>query len=189
MNMDVVQAVEALLIGAGYERLGERFFVGTVEFDSVAALIGGPGSLELVLLIPLEDPTLASTSEARWLAERVARALDAANSRRPLTAVLITEGEVPSRLVDDLLRVARVIFVNGRAEAESQLAPLLPWLALASSSESAEATEGLTDFVRGNVDASQFRSLIRDAAVDAQKVEDRFGAWLEQSFQVREDDR
>lgn len=182
MSSNTTAVVKDLLEEAGFEKLPSSFIVGSVSFDSMTAFIGPPGSLELIVLAEVAAVTASATAEVRWRVERVARALDSAGSRRPLTAVLISKLSIPSELVDSVLRVARVVTVNSKLDIASQLAPLLPLPSSSSGAEETDAIERLMPYLRGNRDAPQLRRLIEDSRKGAVAVESRLGSWLGAAF-------
>lgn len=186
MSKKTAGLVEDILQGAGFDKLPPSFTIGSVSFDSMNAFLGAPDSLELVVVVELTALAAPARAEVRWLVERVARALDAAESRRPLTAVLLSEVSVPSELIDSLLRVARVVTVNGDLETASQLAPLLPLPSILSGAEDTDAIERLAPFVRGNRDAPQLRRLIEDSRRGGAAVEARLSSWLSAAFVTKD---
>ena len=140
MSESVRRAVE-ILAEAGFKALPQPVAVGGVAFSFSATLVS-THSLDLVVIVD----TFESAEEAmRREVVGLARALDNARSRRPLTAVLIGKrwNEATERA---MTRVARVlhcpVFVDEAerdAALEDALAVLLP-LELAAAPEEPEAS-------------------------------------------------
>jgi len=140
MSESVRRAIE-LLAEAGFKPLPQPVLVGGVAFRFSATLVS-THSLDLVVLI---DTFESAEPAMRREIVGLARALDNARSRRPLTAVLIGKrwDEATERA---MTRVARVlncpVFVDEAerdAALEDALAVLLP-LELPSAPEEPEAS-------------------------------------------------
>jgi hypothetical protein len=103
-----VGRVISLLEGAGYRRCADPLRVADIPF-SFAAMLARPTSLDLVVVIDRIEESDAQ--QVRERVEGLGRALDAAQSRRPLTVVLV--GPRPDLHVFHALReVARVLPVD-----------------------------------------------------------------------------
>jgi hypothetical protein len=96
-----------------------------LQFDVSAVLVGADRSSDLVIV----EDTVASTSrEIRIRIETIARAMDALDSKRPITAILI--GPRPSAVeLDAMSRVARILPV-GSSSLPDQGDALRNWLAV-----------------------------------------------------------
>lgn len=119
-----VQDVLAFLEGAGFERLPKPLTVAGTEFDFEAAARGTQPSHDLVLIATDEVPRL----RLQRLVAGLARSLDIAASRRPMSLVLMGEVAASDRV--DLERYARVLHIDSAtpdiAEIEEAVAVLLP---------------------------------------------------------------
>lgn len=124
---DTVNRVVLRLVDAGYQALGGRVQVGSIPYQFDAVLVGPPQTLDLIIVVNAE-----AESPAR-LCQKVAglgRALDIANSRRTVTAILV--GPTPDRSVLTSIRsVCRYLLVaedeSGTGESlDDRLAVLLP---------------------------------------------------------------
>lgn len=103
-----IARVVSLLEDAGYQRCGDPLFVADIPF-SFSAILARSTSLDLVVVIDRIDEGDAQRMRERI--EGLGRALDAAQSRRPLTVVLV--GPRPELRVFHALReVARVLPVD-----------------------------------------------------------------------------
>lgn len=188
MKSDLIKGVGFILEESGYTRLSPTFSVGSVSFDGLVGFLGGSGSLDLVLVLETDAGDSGRNASTRWAVERVARALDAAGSRRPLSAVIIADESIPTDMLDAMLRVSRVVTVIGDSDLAIQLAPLLPLETFASDQDEVDALEGLTPFIESKGDSAQFHKFVQDARISSIKVEERFSMWLESSFAQKEDD-
>lgn len=122
--MSAVQDVLELLERAGFARLPKPLMVVGTEFDFEAAARGTTNSHDLVVVATdrLEPRRL------QRLVAGLARSLDLAASRRPVSLVLV--GDVAASDRADLERYARVLPIGSRApnrqEIEEAISVLLP---------------------------------------------------------------
>ena len=119
-----LELVMAVLESGGYHRLPRPLTVAGIEFDFEAAARGTERSHDLVLVTTdwLPVPRL------QRLVAGLARSLDLAQSRRPVTLVIVGGFSASDR--SELERHARVLHVESsnptRAEVEHVVAVLLP---------------------------------------------------------------
>jgi hypothetical protein len=122
--MTSVQKVLAVLERAGFERLPKPLVVVGTEFDFEAAARGTKPSHDLVLIAIDEVPL----RRLQRLVAGLARSLDIAASRRPVTLVHL--GGMPASERTELERYARVLTIASAApstdEIEEAIAVLLP---------------------------------------------------------------
>jgi hypothetical protein len=122
--MTGVQDVVAVLEGAGFERLPNPLMVAGTEFDFEAAARGTQNSHDLVLVATDQVPRL----RLQRLVAGLARSLDLAASRRPMSLVLMGETAAADRV--ELERYARVLRIGSTepdlANIEEAIAVLLP---------------------------------------------------------------
>jgi hypothetical protein len=101
-----VQDVMAVLESAAFERLPKPLSVAGTEFDFEAAALGTRPSNDLVVVATNEFPR----QRLQRLVAGLARSLDLAASRRPVSLVLI--GNVAANDRGELERYARVLSVD-----------------------------------------------------------------------------
>jgi hypothetical protein len=122
--MTSVQEVLAVLERAGFERLPKPLTVVGTEFDFEAAARGRHTSHDLVLVATDQVPR----KRLLRLTAGLARSLDLAASRRPISLILLGGVSASDRL--ELERYARVLPIAstapGFAEIEKAVAVLLP---------------------------------------------------------------
>lgn len=122
--MTSVQGVLSVLEGAGFERLPKPLTVAGTEFDFDATARGRHPSHDLVLVATDQVPRL----RLQRLVAGLARSLDLAASRRPMSIVLLGELSASDRI--ELERYARVLPIKSVtpdvAEIEKAVAVLLP---------------------------------------------------------------
>ncbi|WP_157538342.1 MULTISPECIES: hypothetical protein [unclassified Nocardioides] len=122
--MASVHAVVTVLEDAGFERLPKPLTIAGTEFDFEAAVRGTDTSHDLVLVATDEVPRI----RLQRLMAGLARSLDLAASRRPMSLVLI--GGIAASDRTELERYARVLPIRsttpGSAEIEEAVAVLLP---------------------------------------------------------------
>lgn len=118
MGVDGVSPVElvmSVLERSGYRRLPKPLTVAGAEYDFEAAVQGAHRSHDLVLVA--SDRVSALRLE-RLLAG-LARSLDLARSRQPITLVVV--GELGASHKGELERVARVLHIDSPAPSEAQV--------------------------------------------------------------------
>lgn len=122
--MTNVQEVVAVLEGAGFERLPKPLTIAGTEFDFEAAARGTHTSHDLVLVATDQVPRM----RLQRLVAGLARSLDLAASRRPMSLVLIGGVAAADRI--ELERYARVLPIASTSpavvEIEDAVAVLLP---------------------------------------------------------------
>ena len=100
-----VGRITSMLLEAGYRSVSTPLVIGGLKFDFPAALVGTDPSPDLILIADT-----AFEQEERLVAklEGVARSLDVARSKRPLTVVIA--GPRPSSAnLETMSRVCRVL--------------------------------------------------------------------------------
>jgi len=122
--MTGVQDVLAVLEGAGFQRLPNPLMVAGTEFDFEAAARGTQNSHDLVLVATEQVPLL----RLQRLVAGLARSLDLAASRRPMSLVLMGDSAAADRI--ELERYARVLPIASTepdlVAIEEAIAVLLP---------------------------------------------------------------
>jgi len=120
-----VDRVVSLLLDAGYRRLNSPFSLAGLLFNVAAVMVGADRGSDLVIV---EDTVASASREIQTRIETIGRAMDALDSKRPITAVLI--GPRPSAAeLDAMSRVARILPV-GISSLTDQDDVLRNWLAV-----------------------------------------------------------
>lgn len=120
-----VERVCAVLQQASYRRLGVPLEIGGLKFDFAAAFVGTGVSPDLLVVA---DAALEKEQRIQQRIEGLARALDAVESRRPLTAIIagprLSDGV--GQLVSRVCRVLSADDAADDAKLYDALAVLLP---------------------------------------------------------------
>lgn len=120
-----VGRITRLLLDAGYRSVSAPLMIGGLKFDFPAALVGTEPSPDLILIADTafeQEERLVSKLEA------VARALDVARSKRPLTVVIA--GPRPSSAnLETMSRVCRVLPTGTMLDKDAEVS-LRNWLAV-----------------------------------------------------------
>lgn len=177
-----LRAIEEAMRGGGFTAMGSPLVVAGVPFDVVGSYVGGPGSLDLVVVLDATEGTSEQLQRGYWLIERVARALDQVGSRRPLTALILHDDAAARVPTEDFLRLARVLLVTGADHVERELAPILPLVFEASSQTGQDPIEDMLKRNRSGKDGTQRAALIEAAQRGADEVESTLIEWLDKSF-------
>lgn len=177
-----LRAIEDTMLAAGFNSLGSTLVVAGVPFEVVASYAAGPGSLDLVVVVDATQGTAEQLQRGYWLIERVARALDQAGSRRPLTALILHDAAAARVPTEDFLRLARVLLVTGADHVERELAPLLPLVFDRGSEAGHDPMEDLLQRSRSGKDGIKRSALIEAAQRGASHVESALLEWLDESF-------
>ena len=124
---DPVERVVEFLVGAGFQELPAPLLIRQSRFE-FAAVMMGPGNASDIVLV--SDTVNAKDADVVRKIQGVARALDLARSRNPLTSVLVGPRPTPDNLTK-MTQVCRVLPVGTipADEKESQ-EHLSNWLAV-----------------------------------------------------------
>lgn len=163
-----IEGVVEILTGSGYRRLSSPLSIAGLSFEFPAALIGENPSPDLVLVA---DTAFEADTRILRKVEGVARALDVARSKRPLTAILV--GPRPTAAVlDAMTKVCRVL-PTGVIRPDDTSGLLQNWLAvllpLALPEPSQNVTEPLESIVHRSDDLD--KGIIEIVALGAQGVD------------------
>jgi len=117
--------ITRLLLVAGYRSVSTPLVIGGLKFDFPAALVGTETSPDLILIADT-----AFEQEERLVAklEGVARALDVARSKRPLTVVIAGPRPTSANL-ETMSRVCRVLPTGTVLDKDAEVS-LQNWLAV-----------------------------------------------------------
>jgi hypothetical protein len=139
--MTLVDHVQRILTSAGYRELPRPFAVGGLPFEFSSAFVARERSLDLIVVVDLSTDT-----EQRFVQKirALARALDLAKSRRPLTAVLVG-AECDEGTVESLSPVCRVLPIGAPAESVVEQV-IRDWLAVLLPLPELEELSGIADW-------------------------------------------
>ena len=146
-----VGRITSMLLEAGYRSVSTPLVIGGLKFDFPAALVGTDPSPDLILIADT-----AFEQEERLVAklEGVARSLDVARSKRPLTVVIA--GPRPSSAsLETMSRVCRVLPTGTVLDRDTEdslrnwLAVLLPLRLPEAHAPIADAPEQLSKLGAG----------------------------------------
>ena len=179
------QQVHALLERSGYTRLPRHFGIGDIALEVDDVWSGPSGTLDLALVSP-RPHSRARSSELYWGVQRLVRALEAADSQRTITIILIESSEATSsevrRAEVELQTLARVLIVDSDIPVERALAPLMA-LELPPVEERELDGVGMVEHtIRGKRRSSELTSLLAAAKDGQRAVEARYMAWIDQAF-------
>lgn len=185
----VMGEIDRVLATGGFEVIPPPLTIGGIPFEVLRAYAGGPGFLDLVVAVDCLGMTQNELRQRYWLIERIARALDQAGSRRPLTAVLLHDPAAARVPVEDFLRVARVLLVTGVANAEDELAPILPVVLVPTSDVGRDPLEQLIDVYAQRTSSERLVELINAARHSPAAVERQLASWFDEALSgTRESD-
>ena len=132
--------ITRLLLDAGYRSVSSPLVIGGLKFDFPAALVGTETSPDLILIA---DTAFAQEERLVTKLEGVARALDVARSKRPLTVVIA--GPRPSSAnLETMSRVCRVLPTGTVLDKDAE-GSLRNWLAVLLPLRLPEAHEPTAD--------------------------------------------
>lgn len=120
-----VGRITSMLLEAGYRSVSTPLVIGGLKFDFPAALVGIEPSPDLILIA---DTAFEQEERLVTKLEGVARALDVARSKRPLTVVIA--GPRPSSAnMETMSRVCRVLPTGTVLDKDTE-GSLRNWLAV-----------------------------------------------------------
>lgn len=120
-----VGRITRLLLDAGYRSISAPLVIGGLKFDFPAALVGTEPSPDLILIA---DTAFEQEERLVTKLEGVARALDVARSKRPLTVVIAGPRPSSSNL-ESMSRVCRVLPTGTVLDKDTE-GSLRNWLAV-----------------------------------------------------------
>ncbi|NHC25534.1 hypothetical protein G6553_20440 [Nocardioides sp. IC4_145] len=164
-----LELVMTVLERGGYQRLPKPLTVAGMEFDFEAAARGTQRSHDLVLVTTDRLPAL----RLQRLLAGLARSLDLAQSRRPVTLVIV--GDLSAIDRNELERHARVLHVESadpsQAEVERAIAILLPLdLPAAAIMHGSDPVNEVLATLGPGPDTSEHITLVRAATGGADEV-------------------
>ncbi len=174
--------IHRALITTGYSELPKPLQLGEISLDLESVYSGPIDRLDLAVIVDSPN-TREEGFRLYWQIQRLARALDAAGSRRTITVVAIG-GIDDNRVLADLQAVARVLTVDESLPVRRLIAPLLN-LVLPRATQ--EALDGMTQaraFVKGRHNTALLEIL--DSASDGvDSVTMTYAAWVDKAFSTR----
>ncbi|MCM3555222.1 hypothetical protein M3697_08895 [Janibacter melonis] len=177
-----LRELDRVLGAAGYRPLAAPLTIGGVPFDVTRAYAAGAGFLDLVIVVDATEGSSKQFQRGYWLIERIARALDQAESRRPLTVVVLHDEAAARVNTEDFLRLGRVLLLTDPARVEVELAPMLPIVLEPTAEAFADPLEDLLKRHSGGQDGSSKAALIEAAKASAESVESALLGWIEGAF-------
>lgn len=171
--------VSDALVSTGYARLKSPLQIGDITLDLESVYIGPDDRLDLVAIVD-QPESREDGLRVHWQIQRLARALDAAGSRRSISIILLG---APSshQLVADLQTLARVLPVDGSLPVRRLVAPLLN-LSLPDATQSPlDGGAQVRETIRGHY-ATALLEISAAAQLGKDAVEAQYAAWIDQSF-------
>ena len=182
-DMDAtLQEIDRVMADGGFAIIESPLTIGGIPFEVIRAFVADPGFLDLVVVIDATDGTPSQLRQSYWLVERIARALDQARSRRPLTAVILHNAEAARVPTEEFLRLARVLLVTEVSKVESELAPILPIVLEPSAEVGRDPLEDLLASYSAGADGDRTGGLIEAARRGERGVESGLAKWLDNAF-------
>lgn len=172
--------VEALLTANGYAKLASPVSVGGISLEIEDVWEGPPESLDLSLIADRPD-TREAALRLFWLVQRLTRALDAAQSRRTVTVVLVGVRAAHNGL-GELFELARVLVVDGSLSTARMIGPLLRLDLPSTATEPLDGIGQVAAAVGRGRNAAELLRLVQAASAGATVVSDRYETWIEESF-------
>lgn len=167
------------LAHAGYKSVPSPFQIGDIalDFDFVFEAPGNQLDLAVVLT------SVKSTEDGYrkyWQVQRLARALDAVDSKRTIT-VLALEGIKNETLATDLQSVARVLVVDKSLPLRRLIAPLLQLHVPELGSGNFDGMELARKSIDGQY-AGDLYKIMDSTQSGSQRVAAQYEEWVDKSF-------
>lgn len=177
---ELLSEVVAVLRSNGYAPLARSQTIGGVALE-VEGLWEGPKATLDLSLVGDRPSSREDVLRLHWRVQSLARALDAAQSRRTLTVILVGIGSTDQR-TSDLLELARLLVVDGSLPVPRMLAPLLPLRLPATAATELDGLDEVASAVERGSRGRELAPLVRVADDGASAVTERYLAWLDQTF-------
>lgn len=187
-----VQRVEELLAEAGLRPSTPTVTIAGIGFDRFSSILTADRSLDLIVLVDtVED---GPEAKIRQEISGLARALDVAESRRPLTVVLVGPrwSELTERAIARVARVllCEVVVGDGAEPAlRNALSVLLPLTLNASPDEPTESWTEVRRQLEQGTDIDPLGAVLDAASLGADRVHERLVRVLAAPFDKETDDR
>lgn len=182
---DLRAEVAELLVANGYALMPDRIRIGDVELD-IPMLWQGPSETLDLTIVTDRPSSREEESRLYWLLQRLTRALDAIESRRTVTLVLMGR-PVPSRIESGLLELARVLVVDGSLTTDRMIGPLLRLQLPPSSEGHQNGIQAVAEVIAGKPDSRPLAALLQTAPLGAHAVTERYRSWVHEAFQGNRD--
>ena len=160
-STDLREEVLDVLVDSGYTILPSPLQLGEISLDIDLVCSGPTDRLDLVVIADRPE-TREEGLRLYWQIQRLARALDAAGSRRTITVVVVGGVDDP-RLSADLPTVARVLGVDASLPIRRLVPPPLALRLPAATQTTLDAIAQLRAAVKGRHSAALLE-LVQSAA-------------------------
>lgn len=174
------EAIE-ILASNGYQRIRSPFQIGEITIAIDDVLEGPPDTLSMVVVID-HPQTRADHNRMYWSLQRLARALDAANSQRSLTVVLVGVAKASLANLAEIQSIARVLVVNEGLPLAQYLAPLLRLELPAGVKAARDGIERLDQHVHGKKSAKTLTELLESSRSGKKAVQEVYAKWIDDAF-------
>lgn len=178
----LLDQVDEVMTSGGFNSLPSPLVVGGLPFEVERAYTAEEGSLDLVVVIDAREGTALQLRQGYLLVERIARALDQARSRRPLTAIVMNRKNAVRVPTEDFLRVGRLLLVTEPDEVERELAPLLPIVLESGDEVASDVMQELAQSNQRGTDAELRQALVAASRLGPGDVQAALVEWVDESF-------
>lgn len=167
------------LADAGYKLIPSPFDIGDITLDFDLVFEGRGNQLDLAVVL---TPVTSTEDEYRkyWQVQRLARALDAVDSRRTITALVI-DGIKNDMLANDLHSVARVLVIDRSLPLRRLIAPMLRLHVPELGSGDFDGMELARNSIEGQY-AVDLRKIMDSAHTGSEAVATQYEDWVDRSF-------
>jgi len=181
-STDLREEVLDVLVDNGYTILPSPLQLGEISLDIDLVCSGPTDRLDLVGIADRPE-TREEGLRLYWQIQRLARALDAAGSRRTITVVVVGGVDDP-RLSADLQTVARILAVDDSLPIRRLIAPLLTLKLPAATQTTLDGIAQVRAAVKGRHSAALLE-LVQSAADGPDGVTAKYLSWVDESFPRR----
>lgn len=176
------QKVVGTLADTGYSVLSTPFKLGEISIDLDLVCSGPADRLDLAVIADRPD-TREEALRLYWQIQRLARALDAAESRRTITVVVVG-GIEDTRLLADLQSVARVLAVDESLPVRRLIAPLLNLELPETTHSTLDGMAQVLTSINGRHSAA-LRGIVHSAPEGPEAVTKNYASWVNEAFPSR----
>ena len=186
--MTTIERISTILTDAGYKQLPSPFTVSSLPFQFATAFVGNDKTLDLVLVVDL----FVDKDEARLVQkiQSIGKALDNAESRRSITAVLVGP-PVDSQTSEAISKICRVLAIGNPPDDESLDQFLHDWLAVLLPLPKLDGVSAIADWKTeltqqsGTIATSAFfKALVEASQHGVDAVESSFAGRLQKEIAI-----
>lgn len=177
---DLYESLIRELASAGYKAIPSPLRIGEISIDLESVFEGPSDRLDLAVVLSAPNTT-EDGYRKYWQVQRIARALDAVDSKRTIT-VLAIGGIDSTKLAAELQTIARVLHVDRSLPLRRLIAPMLRLDVPKLRSGAFDGMERVRNSAEDQQYSNDLRAIMGSARKGADAVASQYANWVDNSF-------